>query len=497
MSDYFNELVDQLCKNHVFINPPYLHGLLTGFATTPEPDLEKLIMEVSGEQPLPDSLQEELIEAADFLSEDLSLHEFKALFRADHNSEPEHWINGYLKAVELHDEQWREENDCHPRAGAALIMLHSLIDEELRQELKIIQPGHEELREAPEMVTDLAHGIYHYFHGDLDSSFNFDEESSLPANELPALPGYSEDTLASMDEQDLFALVTGNDDRLPLEVVHACASWKEAMVPLLRQHLENNSNWGNEVSDGDWWGLLHAIFILGLIPGEASARALLEGYRRITFDSNNSLADWLSGYWPALCRNKTGYTTDSMRQIAEDNQLDWYPRTHAIECVVADASERNATQLEEAIDWLASLCTDQSQDPELRVMAGHTLLDHPRERHRQVMEQLVDLQDPDSWLGNSYTRDDIDRSFSRGDNPGWERFENPWRFYDPVEIQRRQQRWLKEDREKEDREQKQVDLGNWRPVKTYVREQPKIGRNDPCPCGSGKKYKKCCMNNLH
>jgi len=21
-----------------------------------------------------------------------------------------------------------------------------------------------------------------------------------------------------------------------------------------------------------------------------------------------------------------------------------------------------------------------------------------------------------------------------------------------------------------------------------------IGRNDPCPCGSGKKYKKCCMN---
>ena len=22
----------------------------------------------------------------------------------------------------------------------------------------------------------------------------------------------------------------------------------------------------------------------------------------------------------------------------------------------------------------------------------------------------------------------------------------------------------------------------------------KVGRNDPCPCGSGKKFKKCCMN---
>ena len=25
-----------------------------------------------------------------------------------------------------------------------------------------------------------------------------------------------------------------------------------------------------------------------------------------------------------------------------------------------------------------------------------------------------------------------------------------------------------------------------------VRQGPKIGRNDPCPCGSGKKFKKCC-----
>ena len=27
---------------------------------------------------------------------------------------------------------------------------------------------------------------------------------------------------------------------------------------------------------------------------------------------------------------------------------------------------------------------------------------------------------------------------------------------------------------------------------TYRREEEKVGRNDPCPCGSGKKYKKCC-----
>jgi preprotein translocase subunit SecA len=27
---------------------------------------------------------------------------------------------------------------------------------------------------------------------------------------------------------------------------------------------------------------------------------------------------------------------------------------------------------------------------------------------------------------------------------------------------------------------------------TFVRQERKVGRNEPCPCGSGKKYKQCC-----
>jgi SEC-C motif-containing protein len=41
--------------------------------------------------------------------------------------------------------------------------------------------------------------------------------------------------------------------------------------------------------------------------------------------------------------------------------------------------------------------------------------------------------------------------------------------------------------------------GNWfftegKPAvrKPVVRAEPKVGRNDPCPCGSGKKFKRCC-----
>ncbi len=30
------------------------------------------------------------------------------------------------------------------------------------------------------------------------------------------------------------------------------------------------------------------------------------------------------------------------------------------------------------------------------------------------------------------------------------------------------------------------------PPSPIVRATPKVGRNDPCPCDSGRKYKKCC-----
>jgi uncharacterized protein YecA (UPF0149 family) len=34
--------------------------------------------------------------------------------------------------------------------------------------------------------------------------------------------------------------------------------------------------------------------------------------------------------------------------------------------------------------------------------------------------------------------------------------------------------------------------GGGEPAKPIVNRADKVGRNDPCPCGSGKKFKQCC-----
>jgi preprotein translocase subunit SecA len=52
------------------------------------------------------------------------------------------------------------------------------------------------------------------------------------------------------------------------------------------------------------------------------------------------------------------------------------------------------------------------------------------------------------------------------------------------EFQRRKRRELAQAR--------MAGSGEYQPVQQVVRAGAKVGRNDLCPCGSGKKYKKCC-----
>ena len=44
-------------------------------------------------------------------------------------------------------------------------------------------------------------------------------------------------------------------------------------------------------------------------------------------------------------------------------------------------------------------------------------------------------------------------------------------------------------------EEKKKELYKKQKASATIVKGPKIGRNDPCPCGSGKKYKKCCGKN--
>ena len=61
-----------------------------------------------------------------------------------------------------------------------------------------------------------------------------------------------------------------------------------------------------------------------------------------------------------------------------------------------------------------------------------------------------------------------------------------------LNLERFNQQELEHKREQELEELNLISGGEESSKKPVQRAEEKVGRNDPCPCGSGKKYKKCC-----
>lgn len=77
--------------------------------------------------------------------------------------------------------------------------------------------------------------------------------------------------------------------------------------------------------------------------------------------------------------------------------------------------------------------------------------------------------------------------------PIYEYYHQP---YDLSSLQKKERQFLQEKMDKDPLRQELLKMSN-NIMKQAAQKNPKskVGRNDPCPCGSGKKYKKCCLNN--
>jgi SEC-C motif-containing protein len=108
---------------------------------------------------------------------------------------------------------------------------------------------------------------------------------------------------------------------------------------------------------------------------------------------------------------------------------------------------------------------------------------HPKTRSELDVSGTAQWARQAAWLGLEIISTEDGGS---NDDSGMVEFKASYRLDDETcvlhelsRFERKQGRWYYRD-------------GRLPDVKQYRRETPKIGRNDPCNCGSGKKYKKCC-----
>jgi len=299
----------------------------------------------------------------------------------------------------------------------------------------------------------------------------------------------------------LLDLLLTEEDRLPRAAVDEFVARGERMVEPLTRILQSEEAWGDE--DAGFWEPIHAAFILGAIGGEKAIPGLLAALRF----SNEADVDWvteaISSMFAAIGPPAIQPLLDRCRETDPDS----WERLMAFSALRAIA-ERHPERRTEVLDFLRGVADDADEPDNARFGAGYELLDFARPGDRESLLRLARRAEGSEPFV-LFNRRDVHDAY--GPNPprphGTVR---DWlQFYAPDEIEKRQQRWRKED-EARRRAEPADDLDTLddesladligadierplpEPGRTLKADPARVGRNAPCPCGSGKKFKKCC-----
>ena len=282
-------------------------------------------------------------------------------------------------------------------------------------------------------------------------------------------------------QQELLELLEEQERHPDLEVIKAVLDQGQAIVPALIAILEDDDYYGGREAVRNIWTPVHAANILCELRAVEALPALR---RAMTRPNEDGMADWVSDglvrFGPAAL--------DTAEAILQDKGVEWYPRAMAAETLKAIAQHHPETY-ERVTATMRAMLPDPAID-----LSGY-------ESHEQVkadlddsqiweslVNDLCDLQDPQAY---DLIASMFDRGLIWGSWIGRENFEEayarptarPPHIHPEVDL-------LTMYRERQPRERSKPVVTPPPPRAQPVRVK-KIGRNAPCPCGSGKKYKHC------
>ncbi len=288
---------------------------------------------------------------------------------------------------------------------------------------------------------------------------------------------------SKLSDDDLLRLLSKEEDRLPRAAVDELLRRLPGLRPRLTQIIEDEGRW--EAQD---WAPTHATFVLAKEKAPSSLEALLRGLDHAVTHDHAMVLDaadsMLASYGPdaiptliAACDRASAdlclWINDALTHIAE-----------------AHPTARDAVCAHLKKSALAD------GDRTVAICAAHNWLPYAGPKERETLELLADrgvIEDAD-----------VEEALEgRAELPMEPTFD--WmEFYDPgAAAERQAQREAMEDGGDEpdvsipdDPALDVLSRATDRPESSMpiVNAEPKVGRNDPCPCGSGKKYKKCCAS---
>lgn len=507
----FEELLTQL-KNYPNSLPPNeVHGFLTAANIAPEasfldlpwmqtllglptqtsdidiPGIDKCLILLAMHE-----IKDQLLENEFIPVTTSSKHEGKLL------PDTHDWARGFLKVIAMHPKDWEAMSEHDQSFAYNILEINTLSNPEKFTDLAYgdsVNPHDPEfIQEIRLNAGTLAQAM---FDKTMETDFLSmkDEQIIEEINQLHK--NLSPENLSEFSNDELYDLLFTQDDRLPLSVIDEFVHREQQILPLMASYTDELTNWVDDYEDENLWPLLHHIFILGKMSSQEAARQLLTFLTKRNNDIYDSRWDWLAGYWPALFDSKTRFVEQRLLELITDPEYEDDRLYDYFSILLVYTKKTDSDAFESVIDILAQRLQSMN-DRSLVFLLANILLDYPSNRHRELLENLAKEQDDGNPLERFFSFTDVENAFLFNNQPEYERFTNPWNFYDHNQIIKRQLRWLEEDQNLNTFPEEDEALNNWtpnyEPIQTYIREKEKIGRNDPCPCGSGKKYKKCCLH---
>jgi len=276
---------------------------------------------------------------------------------------------------------------------------------------------------------------------------------------------------------------------------------RDDAVFYLRKLLQYGKHWRDN-SPGSGWSPFHAIHILALIKSRESFELLLDIIRY----HEDDLDDWVTEDAASLLVAFGEDFIDLIKEFTNDETLETFARSAATSALVAmgkkfphhqDGIKKHLTELLKTTqdgtfagivaDDLASF-HDPSVMPDIHRAFEDGIIDDPYVQEDELEEVINGVfSDMDAEDFKRNTADPLNH-FSR------ENIEYLHKINYEEDDEDDDEEYDEYDDEFEDEIDSVLKHDSSKPAIENIKpKEKKVGRNDPCTCGSGKKYKKCCM----
>jgi uncharacterized protein YchJ len=267
----------------------------------------------------------------------------------------------------------------------------------------------------------------------------------------------------------------GSGRNVSVETVESMLRRRDEALPFLIDIVKSDRYWR---SDGvEAWAPISAMHLLALIGGGEALDAVVYA----TYNYTEEMGDWLTEDLPSILAHFGADAYGTLLSTVNDDRLEPFARNSAARALHA-ISRKDQNLRKQAVDALKNAIMSEKD------CLARTLL----------VDVLIEFKDPDTlqFVRSLFEKELIDTSTLT-----IEEVEGVYAGeYDDI-LHRDDVDPMDLFRKKAVEYMTPVDSDMIRDEAKFHHGQQaakkrKIGRNEPCPCGSGKKYKKCCLRKV-